>query len=77
MADITEATAMELEELLRKLSQTIDTMNGHLNDLGPKASPSMIHALQRHRDILFDYNKEFKKTKVFFSCNFSIFFSIF
>jgi len=70
MADITEATAMELEELLRKLSQTIDTMNGHLNDLGPKASPSMIHALQRHRDILFDYNKEFKKTKVFFSCNF-------
>ena len=28
------------------------------------ASSSMMHMLQRHRDILYDYSKEFKKTKV-------------
>lgn len=27
-------------------------------------NPSMMHVLQRHRDILYDYSKEFKKTKV-------------
>jgi Golgi SNAP receptor complex protein 1 len=28
------------------------------------SNTSMMHILQRHRDIYYDYSKEFKKTKV-------------
>jgi Golgi SNAP receptor complex protein 1 len=61
--NLSDATSLELEELLKKLSQIIEALNNYLKDLGPKANPSMLHALQRHRDILYDYNKEYKKTK--------------
>ncbi|KAG5458687.1 MAG: hypothetical protein BJ554DRAFT_1041, partial [Olpidium bornovanus] len=36
---------------------------------GAQANPSMNHLLQRHRDVLFDYTREFKKTKVNFTWN--------
>ncbi|KAJ3061733.1 hypothetical protein HK102_009007 [Quaeritorhiza haematococci] len=40
-------------------------MSSCLDNLPPSVptNPSMIHILQRHRDILYDYTKEFKKTK--------------
>ncbi|KAI8849770.1 hypothetical protein BC829DRAFT_432277 [Chytridium lagenaria] len=54
----------EIEELLRKLTEVVDGMASCLD--GPNSSPSnppMMHTLQRHRDILYDFSKEFKKTK--------------
>lgn len=33
-------------------------------------NPSMIHLLSRHKDILYDYTKEFRRVKVTNCCNF-------
>ena len=46
---------------------TLDSMaklfeNGGPSDLSSNSS-SLLHVLQRHRDILYDYNKEFKRIK--------------
>lgn len=52
----------EVEELLRKLTQAVNEMAAYLDGPNP-TNPSMMHMLQRHRDILYDYTREFKKTK--------------
>ncbi|KAI8816490.1 snare region anchored in the vesicle membrane C-terminus-domain-containing protein [Fimicolochytrium jonesii] len=55
---------LEVEHLINKLTSTVNLMAQSL-DNAPTGSnnPSMMHMLQRHRDILYDYSKEFKKTK--------------
>lgn len=56
-----ETMAMEIEQLLAKLTGVNDMMANHKEAInGPS---SAIHTLQRHRDILQDYNREFAKTK--------------
>ncbi|CAG8449279.1 2695_t:CDS:2 [Diversispora eburnea] len=60
-----EAMELELEELIKKLTSVVNSMADVVD--GPSSStsnPSMMHMLQRHRDILYDCSKEFKKTKV-------------
>ncbi|KAJ3414281.1 Golgi SNAP receptor complex member 1, partial [Chytridiales sp. JEL 0842] len=61
----TETAEREVEELIRKLTTIVNTMASYLDNLPPTApsNPSMMHVLQRHRDVLFDYSKEFKRTK--------------
>ncbi|GES86244.1 Golgi SNAP receptor complex member 1-like [Rhizophagus clarus] len=59
-----EAMELELEELIKKLTSVVNSMAEVVDK--PSATPtnpSMMHMLQRHRDILYDYSKEFKKTK--------------
>ncbi|KAJ3288343.1 Golgi SNAP receptor complex member 1 [Borealophlyctis nickersoniae] len=60
-----EAAELELEELLKKLTWVVNSMSSCLDNLPSSmpTNPSMMHMLQRHRDILYDYSKEFKKTK--------------
>ncbi|CAO3628858.1 unnamed protein product [Cunninghamella blakesleeana] len=55
---------LEIEQLLNNLQDTIVSM-GHILDQ-PSATPtnpSMTHMLDRHKNILYDYTKEFKRTK--------------
>ncbi|XP_063964940.1 Golgi SNAP receptor complex member 1-like isoform X1 [Lytechinus pictus] len=56
--------AMEIEQLLNKLSDVNDRMADYAGSVSV-ASPSaaLLHTLQRHRDILKDYTHEFHKTK--------------
>jgi len=60
-----DAAEAELEEFLKKLSIVVDSMGETLDRPAGSsvATPAMMHMLQRHRDILFDYTKEFRKTK--------------
>nr|KAJ3408712.1 hypothetical protein HK105_003171 [Polyrhizophydium stewartii] len=55
----------ELDELLKQLTTTIAAMTAHLEGAGSlhPSLASMSHLLQRHRANLFEYNKEFQKTK--------------
>lgn len=46
-----------------QLSDLVESMSRTLEEMGPSATSAMMHTLQRHRDILFDTTKEFKKTK--------------
>ncbi|KAJ3130444.1 ESCRT-III subunit protein snf7 [Nowakowskiella sp. JEL0407] len=58
----------EIEGLLKKvafeLTSVVDSMATHLDSSSSgQSNPSMMHMLQRHRDILYDYTKEFGRTK--------------
>merc|ERR1711894_16774 len=59
-----ETMAMEIEELLAKLTEINDGMSDYTQNLsGNTHSAALLHTLQRHRDILQDYSHEFQKTK--------------
>ncbi|KAI8813266.1 hypothetical protein BJ742DRAFT_672708 [Cladochytrium replicatum] len=60
-----EAAELEIVELLKKLTTVVNAMGACLENvpLSVPTNPSMMHMLQRHRDILYDYSKEFKKNK--------------
>ncbi|KAJ3217645.1 hypothetical protein HK099_005390 [Clydaea vesicula] len=50
----------ELENLLHKLQNVVNNMAISIEQ---SSTPSQLHMLQRHRDILFDFEREFKKVK--------------
>ncbi|CAG8461048.1 16906_t:CDS:2 [Acaulospora colombiana] len=59
-----DAMELELDELIKKLNLVVSSMAEVVDRPSSTTSnPSMMHMLQRHRDILYDYSKEFKKTK--------------
>ncbi|XP_070572197.1 Golgi SNAP receptor complex member 1-like isoform X2 [Ptychodera flava] len=59
-----DTMAMEIEQLLAKLTAINDKMSEYTSSMALSApSPALIHTLQRHRDILQDYSHEFNKTK--------------
>ncbi|KAF9910111.1 hypothetical protein EC991_007243 [Linnemannia zychae] len=61
-----EELEVNIEELLEKLSRTVDAMSGHIDSqtqTNGQAPLSMTHLLQKHRDILHDYTKEYRKTR--------------
>ncbi|MCL4138206.1 UNVERIFIED_CONTAM: hypothetical protein GTU68_014364 [Idotea baltica] len=49
---------MELEHLLSNLSD----INERMNTLSVNSSFATVHTIQRHKDILQDYSKEFQRT---------------
>jgi len=53
----------EVEDLLEKLKETNEEMSALLNDTDNAPSPSMLHTVQRHRDVLKDYTQDFARTK--------------
>ncbi|KAJ1552614.1 Golgi SNAP receptor complex member 1, partial [Nowakowskiella sp. JEL0078] len=57
-------TEHEIDEVIKKLSNVVNSMASHLENV-PSSSQnsSMMHILQRHRDIFYDYSKEFSRTK--------------
>ncbi|XP_064620889.1 Golgi SNAP receptor complex member 1-like isoform X3 [Lineus longissimus] len=60
-----ETMAMEIEQLLARLTEVNDRMADFTQNVSMNAgSSALLHTLQRHRDILQDYSHEFQKTKV-------------
>ncbi|ORY94845.1 hypothetical protein BCR43DRAFT_525987 [Syncephalastrum racemosum] len=56
---------LETEELLRQLENVIISMGKVLDrPSATPTNPSMMHMLERHKDILVDYNKEFRRVKM-------------
>ncbi|CED82245.1 28 kda golgi snare protein [Phaffia rhodozyma] len=53
----------EVEELVGKLSETLDQLSEWLNDPAVTPSTSQLHAVQRHREVLADYRRDFTQTK--------------
>lgn len=47
-----------------QLKETVEEMAALLNDPENPPTQSMLHAVQRHRDVLEDYKVDFKRTKV-------------
>ncbi|XP_071848759.1 Golgi SNAP receptor complex member 1-like isoform X1 [Apostichopus japonicus] len=59
-----DTMAMEIEQLLAKLTEVNDKMSEYTNSISMSSpSSALLHTLQRHRDILQDYSQEFQKTK--------------
>ena len=59
-----ETVALELERLLKRLTDVNDMMSEYLNGMSfAEPNAAQLHTLQRHRDILHDYTHEFTKTK--------------
>ncbi|KAI9250958.1 hypothetical protein BDA99DRAFT_522290 [Phascolomyces articulosus] len=55
---------LEIEELLKKLNTVITSMGEVLErPSATPTNPSMTHMLERHKDIMYDYNKEFRRVK--------------
>ncbi|KAF9162278.1 hypothetical protein DFQ26_003699 [Actinomortierella ambigua] len=53
----------DIDSQLKRLNQLVDAMAKHLETpsaTGAPHSTSMFHILQRHRDSLYNYNKEFR-----------------
>lgn len=57
-----ETMTLEIEQLLSKLGEVNDQMSQVQTTSGPP-SATVLHTLQRHRDILQDYMREFHKTR--------------
>ncbi|OBZ88880.1 Golgi SNAP receptor complex member 1 [Choanephora cucurbitarum] len=54
----------ETDDLLKKLQSVITEMGDFIDRPSPTpTNPSMIHMLSRHKDILYDYTKEFRRVK--------------
>ncbi|KAF9207407.1 hypothetical protein BGZ49_000494 [Haplosporangium sp. Z 27] len=55
-----------IEDLLEKLSRLVDAMSTHIDSqtqANGQAPLTMVHLLQKHRDILHDYTREYRKTR--------------
>uniref|UniRef100_A0A2I3G0P2 Golgi SNAP receptor complex member 1 n=1 Tax=Nomascus leucogenys TaxID=61853 RepID=A0A2I3G0P2_NOMLE len=62
-----ETMAIEIEQLLARLTGVNDKMAEYTNSAGvPSLNAALMYTLQRHRDILQDYTHEFHKTKANF-----------
>ncbi|GFO43135.1 Golgi snap receptor complex member 1 [Plakobranchus ocellatus] len=58
-----DTMAMEISQLLAKLTEINDRMVEYTQNIGSTSpSAALLHTLQRHRDILQDYGHEFSKT---------------
>ncbi|KAL1925623.1 uncharacterized protein VTP21DRAFT_506 [Calcarisporiella thermophila] len=59
-----EAAELEIDELLKKLTIVVNSMNEFTErPSANRISSSLVHVIQRHRDMLYDYSKEFRKTR--------------
>lgn len=59
-----EASTAELEALLARLTSVVDALAAGENSSQPSSTQAhRAHTVQRHSEILHDYNKEFRKTR--------------
>ncbi|XP_029651056.1 Golgi SNAP receptor complex member 1 isoform X5 [Octopus sinensis] len=59
-----ETMTMELEQLMAKLTEVNDLLAEYTQNFSLSSpSATLLHTLQRHRDILQNYSREFQKTK--------------
>ncbi|CCA67747.1 related to SNARE protein of Golgi compartment [Serendipita indica DSM 11827] len=53
----------EIEGLFEKLTETVEEMAALLNNPSSPPTQSMLHTVQRHRDVLQDYKTDYRRTK--------------
>ncbi|KAJ3076572.1 Golgi SNAP receptor complex member 1 [Podochytrium sp. JEL0797] len=58
-----ESLESEIQDCLRRLTQTTNQMSEFLDTPHTPTNPSQMHVLQRHREILYDYSREFNRTR--------------
>ena len=58
-----EQMTSDMERLLARLQVVVDSMNTSLKSSPGGTSVAHSHTLQRHQEILHDYNQEFRKTR--------------
>ncbi|ESO13007.1 hypothetical protein HELRODRAFT_63220, partial [Helobdella robusta] len=64
LSSMSEAMSIEIEHLLANLTKVNDKMSEYTQSLSMTSqNATLLHMLQRHRDILQDYSHEFHKTK--------------
>ncbi|KAI8870187.1 V-snare-domain-containing protein [Ramicandelaber brevisporus] len=53
----------DIDRIVADLTQAVEDMAAIVNDRSQPSVPGHMHILQRHRDILYDYNKEVRRCK--------------
>lgn len=53
----------DMEALLSRLRIVVDAMAAGVTNSGGTPAPTLQHTMQRHAEILHDYNQEFRKTR--------------
>lgn len=63
--DLNEHTELEseLDTLISQLSSSVDALTSKLDDPSTPPTTAQLHAVQRHREILFDYTRDFRRSK--------------
>lgn len=60
---LAEEMTADMDVLLAKLNAVVESMSATLKNSGSTASAALTHTLQRHSEILHDYNQEYRKTR--------------
>ena len=58
-----EEQETEIEDLLNQLSVSVDKLTATLDDPAGPPSTSQLHAVQRHREVLQDFTRDFRRSK--------------
>ncbi|KAJ9479315.1 Golgi SNAP receptor complex member 1 [Pseudozyma hubeiensis] len=53
----------ELESLINDLSNSVDALTSKLDDPAVPPTSAQLHAVQRHRELLFDFTRDFRRSK--------------
>ncbi|CCF52435.1 hypothetical protein NDA11_003327 [Ustilago hordei] len=53
----------ELELLINQLSEAVDALTTKLDDPETPPTSAQLHAVQRHREVLFDFTRDFRRSK--------------
>ncbi|PWN54389.1 V-snare-domain-containing protein [Violaceomyces palustris] len=58
-----KALENELDDLLNQLSSSVDELTSILDDPTVPPTTSQLHAIQRHREVLMDFTKDYRRSK--------------
>lgn len=53
----------ELDGLIGQLSEAVDALTAKLDDPETPPSAAQLHAVQRHREVLFDFTRDFRRSR--------------
>ncbi|CBQ73250.1 related to SNARE protein of Golgi compartment [Sporisorium reilianum SRZ2] len=53
----------ELDTLINQLSDAVDALTAKLDDPAVPPTSAQLHAVQRHREVLFDFTRDFRRSK--------------
>ncbi|CDS01349.1 related to SNARE protein of Golgi compartment [Sporisorium scitamineum] len=54
----------ELDALINELSDAVDALTAKLDDPAVPPTSAQLHAVQRHREVLFDFTRDFRRSKI-------------
>lgn len=53
----------ELDALINQLSDAVDALTAKLDDPAVPPTSAQLHAVQRHREVLFDFTRDFRRSR--------------